>query len=73
MHTGMILDEFENIGRNVDLMKVGGNINNEWENELDALGVNAPASKYLEMLEKAPVFSSSKQALTQHIQQIMSA
>lgn len=45
----------------------------EWENELDALGANAPTDKYLEMLEKAPEFSSSKQALTEHIQQIMSA
>lgn len=45
----------------------------EWENELDALGANNSAEKYIEMLQKAPEFSSSKQALTEHIQQIMSA
>lgn len=45
----------------------------EWENELDALGVNNSAEKYIEMLEKAPQISSSKQALAHHIQQIMSA
>ena len=44
-----------------------------WEHELDDLGVNQSAEKYLEMLEKAPSISSSKKALVEHVQQIMSA
>lgn len=59
----------------VNLQKTHDNLEaaSEWENELDALGVNNSVGKYLEMLDKAPEISSSKQALTHHIQQIMSA